>query len=231
MALPEEWEYKREREEPIKYERKEVQSVEDRALIKRIKQGDKAAFEQLVNKHYRNIFAYCYRRTGSKEDAEDITQEVFLKLVKAIYKYQHTGKFTNFIFTIAVNCCNDFFRSKARHEMKENISDDVAQLVAGARDEPENRISCQEEKDILYHRLKDLNSHQKEALILYYFHQLKAREIAQITGVPLATAKSRIRQGMEHLRKTYTNEDGQPKKPEKPEKEKEKKRKEALQNE
>ena len=72
--------------------------MEDRVLIRRIKKGDKAAFEELVVKHYENIFAYCFRRTGSRQDAEDLTQEVFLKLVKAVYKYQSTGKFSNFIF-------------------------------------------------------------------------------------------------------------------------------------
>ena len=76
-------------------------STEDRRLINRIRNGDKGAFEELVKRHYEDIFSYCYRRTGNREDAEDLTQEVFLKLVKAIYKYRHTGKFRNFIFTVA----------------------------------------------------------------------------------------------------------------------------------
>lgn len=76
-------------------------ATEDRRLINRIRSGDKGTFEELVKRHYKDVFAYCYRRTGNREDAEDLTQEVFLKLVKAIYKYRHTGKFRNFIFTIA----------------------------------------------------------------------------------------------------------------------------------
>lgn len=76
-------------------------ATEDRRLINRIRSGDKGAFEELVKRHYKDVFAYCYRRTGNREDAEDLTQEVFLKLVKAIYKYRHTGNFRNFIFTVA----------------------------------------------------------------------------------------------------------------------------------
>ena len=179
--------------------------MEDRVLIRRIKKGDKAAFEELVVKHYENIFAYCFRRTGSRQDAEDLTQEVFLKLVKAVYKYQSTGKFSNFIFTIAVNCCNDFLRRQVRQNEREaagELTGNVMSVEQGA----EEKAIIREDSRVLYRRLAGLNDTQREALILHYFHGFRAREIAAMTGVPLATAKSRIRQGMEHLRRQYTDE-------------------------
>lgn len=180
--------------------------MEDRVLIRRIKQGDKAAFEELVIRHYENIFAYCFRRTGSRQDAEDLTQEVFLKLVKAVYKYQSTGKFSNFIFTIAVNSCNDFLRKQVRQSERET-SGEVPESILPDDLGTERTAIIREDSRILYRRLAGLNDGQREALILHYFHGFKAREIAEITGVPLATAKSRIRQGMEHLRRQYKDEE------------------------
>lgn len=177
-------------------------ATEDRRLINRIRSGDKEAFEELVKRHYEDIFSYCYRRTGNREDAEDLTQEVFLKLVKAIYKYRHTGKFRNFIFTVAVNCCNDFIR---RQKTRPEKNPDDAYLESAVSEEmsPSEHLAKQEDRFILYDRLSGIKEEQKEALVLYYFHGFKAREIAEITGVPLATAKSRIRQGLEHLKKEY----------------------------
>ena len=67
--------------------------MEDYLLIRKIKDGDTAAFEQLTRKYYGHIFAYCYRRLGNQQDAEDAVQEIFLKLVKAVYKYQYTGTY------------------------------------------------------------------------------------------------------------------------------------------
>jgi len=183
--------------------------MEDRVLIRRIKKGDKAAFEELVVKHYENIFAYCFRRTGSRQDAEDLTQEVFLKLVKVVYKYQSTGKFSNFIFTIAVNCCNDFLRRQVRQSEREAAGDASGELtgnVMPVEQGAEEKAMIREDSRVLYRRLAGLNDSQREALILHYFHGFRAREIAAMTGVPLATAKSRIRQGMEHLRRQYTDE-------------------------
>lgn len=177
-------------------------ATEDRRLINRIRNGDKGAFEELVKRHYEDIFSYCYRRTGNREDAEDLTQEVFLKLVKAIYKYRHTGKFRNFIFTVAVNCCNDFIRRQKTRPEKEPDDTYLDSAVSGEMSPSEHMIN-RENRFILYERLSGLKEEQKEALVLHYFHGFKAREIAEITGVPLATAKSRIRQGREHLKKEY----------------------------
>ena len=85
--------------------RKERSALEDYLLIRKIKDGDTDAFEQLTRKYYGHIFAYCYRRLGNQQDAEDAVQEIFLKLVKEAYKYQYTGKFQNYLYTIAGNCC------------------------------------------------------------------------------------------------------------------------------
>lgn len=174
---------------------------EDHNLIRKILDGDKGAFEQLVRKHYSNIYAYCYRRVWDKNTAADLTQDIFLKLVSSIYHYRFSGKFSNFIFTIAVNTCNDHFR-KHRQEQIWEIREfpEPAKSMADA-------VIEDEENALLYRRLNNLPEMQRQALILYYYHGLKAKDIAKITGVSLSTTKSRIKQGLDKLRKLYGKEE------------------------
>ena len=166
-------------------------------LIRRILNGDKDAFETLVKKHYGNIHAYCYRRTGDEQVAADLTQEVFLKLVASIYNYRFSGKFSNYLFTIAVNVVTDYF--KKRKPAAEFPEEDIP----SSADTPEQTAVKNERDRVLYDRLRGLPDFQREAIILHYFHGLKARDIAKITGVPLATVKSRLKQGLDKLRKIY----------------------------
>ena len=129
--------------------------------------------------------------------AADLTQDVFLKVVSTIYKYRFTGKFSNFIFTLAVNTCNDYFRRSVPIEDVE-----MAELQSGDR-QPLDAVIQDEEAQKLRNMLYSLPEMQRDALILYYDHEKKAKDIAEITGVSLATTKSRIKQGLDKLKKAY----------------------------
>lgn len=180
---------------------KEAGAIEDHVLIRRILNGDKQAFDILVRKHYQNIYSYCVRRIGI-EDAADLTQEVFIKLVKTIFTYSFTGKFTNFLFTIAVNTCNDYARKAHR------LCEDIDSLQeADNNPTPFEAVLKVEQAEMIRQELDALPDIQKDAIILYYYHDLKAKDIAQITGVSVATAKSRLKQGMDKLKKSFREED------------------------
>lgn len=168
---------------------------DDHKLVRRILSGDKEAFDQLVRKHYQNIYSYCYRRTFDKNIAADLTQDVFLKLVSSIYHYSLSGKFSNFLFTIAVNTCNDYFRKQGRALPEETLSE--------GDKSPDDAVIQSEENALVRKRLAQLPDAQQQALILYYYHGFKAKDIAKITNTPLPTVKSRIHQGLEKLRKLY----------------------------
>lgn len=175
--------------------------TKDILLIRKIKNGDKEAFEQLIKEYYENIYAFCYRRTCNENTAADLTQEVFLKLISSIYNYKFTGKFSNYIFTIAVNTCNDYFK-----KMKADTNDKLDEIPSSDA-LPEETVITSEESKLLVHSLNNLPDKQREAIILHYFHDLKAKDIAKITGVPLPTAKSRIKQGLDKLRKLYKEDE------------------------
>lgn len=156
--------------------------MEDALLIRRIKQGDEAAFDALVRRHYNNIYAFCYRRCGDSLLAADLTQEVFLRLVTAIYRYSVTGKFTNYLLTIAVNVCNDHFRRKKSEAMP--LTEDTT-AVADA----EAQLLKKDSASSVRRALSQLPDEQRDAVILRYWHDMKLRDIAAVTGVSTATAK------------------------------------------
>lgn len=176
-------------------------ATEDIKLIRQIKSGDKQAFDALVRRHYQNIFSYCYRRVVDKDVAADLTQDIFLKLVASIYRYSISGKFNNYLFTIAVNTCNDYLRKGSL-----SVADEKIEQIEDNKKQPVEIIIENEQNELLQKKLASLPDIQREALILYYYHGLKAKDIAAVTGVSVPTAKSRIKQGKDKLKKIYQKE-------------------------
>lgn len=177
----------------------EVTDIEDYILVRRIQSGDSAAFEVLVNKYYQNIYVFCVRRCcGDTGLAEDLTQETFLRLFEHIREYRPSGKFINFLLTIAVNLCNNHYRKKipAYVELEE-----AGREQTGDTADVTEEILRRERGREVAEAVNRLPGYQREAVILRFYHDRKLREIAAITGVSLPTAKSRLRQGLARLRK------------------------------
>ena len=83
----------------------------DDELVEEILNGSKAAMDVLVRRHYKNIFSYVYRKTGNYHLAYDLTQEIFIKMMKSIKNYKQQGKFSSWLLKIAVNHCRDYYKS------------------------------------------------------------------------------------------------------------------------
>ena len=115
-------------------------------VISQIAQGDTEALEKLIDRYYDNIFSYLFRKVGSIELAEDLTQEAFLRLVKTLSRYRPTGKFSNYVFTIEVNAANDYFRKNKLfiHEELNSIDIDAGIDIEGILIEQEQHIRLKE---------------------------------------------------------------------------------------
>lgn len=178
-------------------------SIEDYILIKRIQDGDPAAFEVLVRKYYQDIYSFCVRRcNGDTALAADLTQETFLKLIERIQCYRPTGKFINFLLTIAVNTCNNNYKKKSFEFVE-------MEVLAQQPDQTdlEATLLRQETALTVQQALSQLPDFQKETIILRFYHDRKIREIADITGVSVPTAKSRLKQGLDKLKRYLDKED------------------------
>ena len=187
----------------VLYSGKQVMNIEDYILIRRIQNGDPEAFETLVRKYYQNIYQFCVRRcNGDTALAADLTQDTFLKLIEHIQQYRLTGKFMNFLLTIAVNTCNNHFKKKS----PDIVDMDTLSAVPSNLNISEE-VLRQEDAKIIQQAIDRLPDMQKEVVILRFYHDRKLKEIAAITGVSLPTAKSRLKQGLDKLKRYLDKED------------------------
>ena len=172
-------------------------------IIKKKNIIDKDAKEIIVQKYYDSVYFYCVRRCyGDCDIASDLTQDIFLKLVESLPRYRFIGKFQNYLYTMAVNTCNNYL--KKRHieqiELTDNFTTDLDTSLI-------DEILHDERKETVQKALDLLPEIQREVVILRYYHDLKVKDIATITGVGVSTVQSRIYQGLRKLEKVLEREE------------------------
>ncbi|MGO2893115.1 RNA polymerase sigma factor [Enterococcus devriesei] len=180
-----------------------MRRIKDYLIILRIKRGDVDAWEQLVEKYYDQIYQYCKRRFfGNHVLAEDLTQDTFMKVISKIDSYQFSGSFFNYLYTVAVNTCNNFSK---RHKLDESSFDEAYDLLLD--DQTNEPVILDEKAQMIQQALDHLPEYQREAVILKYYHELKVKEIAKITNASVATTQSRIYQGLVKMKQELEKED------------------------
>lgn len=177
--------------------------IQDWMIINKIKMGDPDTWDILVHKYYDSVYFYCVRRCyGDCDIASDLTQDIFLKLVESLPRYRFIGKFQNYLYTMAVNTCNNYL--KKRHieqiELTDNFTTDLDTSLI-------DEILHDERKETVQKALDLLPEIQREVVILRYYHDLKVKDIATITGVGVSTVQSRIYQGLRKLEKVLEREE------------------------
>lgn len=180
----------------------------DEALMLAYKDGDIEAFEKLVKRHERGLFNFVLRSVGRQEIAEELVQEVFVRIVKSASSYQQTAKFTTWAYTIARNICIDRARkTKNRTEYSLNATvggEEGTQTHQDRLVEEGHSASVELEKKVFLQRLQEalqeLPEEQREVFVMREVSGLKFREIADVLEVPVPTVKSRMRYALEALR-------------------------------
>lgn len=179
---------------------KEETQLKDSELISRIRQGETELLDTLIERHYDGIYRFCYYKIGDREAAWDCTQETFLHLLRYIGTYVEQKKFKAYLYRIAGNVCTDYFRKHAVPMVGEEILETIPK--------EDERLSRAELSDQVLRALDLLTQAQREVVILHFFYDFKLREIAQIVEIPMSTAKSRLKQGIDRLRRCMGEEDG-----------------------
>ncbi len=162
----------------------------DDELVDRIRRGDADAAEELVRRYYASILRYCRNRCGDRERAEDLAQETFLRLFRALPDYRKRNRFRAFVYTIAERLCVDESRRVRQYPLEEGES------LADERDgigRAEDRVQVQA-------LLEALTPEQRRAVLLRYGEQLTFREIGAATGCSPRTAQSRVRWALKIMR-------------------------------
>lgn len=163
--------------------------------------GDVTAFDDLYKRYRGSLYRYFLRQCYVPAVAEELFQDVWMKLIRARASYQVRAKFSTYLFHLAHNHLIDFYRKQSgRIPLSYNGQDGTQELAARASDGPEYRAGINEEMAQFLVLIKNLPEAQREALILREEGGLSVDEIAQATKVSAETAKSRLRYAVNKLR-------------------------------
>jgi RNA polymerase sigma-70 factor (ECF subfamily) len=174
----------------------------DPDLLRRCREGDQAAWRDLVSEHGRKVFNLAYRFVGRVDEAEDVTQEIFVKVYRSLDRFQPSyGSFPAWLMTVARHHAIDRYRR--RRDERHRVADDPAALAAvPAQDEGPLKILEREERKRLVHRgLRSLPLTLREPLILCDLEGLSHEDAAASLGIPVGTVKSRLNRGRLELAK------------------------------
>lgn len=175
----------------------------DDILIDKVLAGDCQAFEVLIKKHQGVIYNYLYKITLSKEDAEDMTQEVFIKAYNKLYIFEKKSNFSTWLFKIAVNTLKDSFKRKKHYDLDKEEA--MLNIKCSETDIPEEALSLKEKKLEVLKLLDGLTLEQKNAIILKYVRGFSYKEIGKILGVNEESAKMKVYRARKKLCSTKSN--------------------------
>ena len=182
----------------------------DEGLMLRYQKGDVRAFEILLGRHRKPVFNFVLRYVGEPAHAEDLLQEVFLRLIKGADAYQKQAKFTTWLYTIARNLCVDASR-RGKHRKAYSLDVPMGQdgekegatlldVVADKGAGTDRKVISKELHGKLHAAIGKLSEDQREVFLMREFLDMPFREIADVVGCPENTVKSRMRYALEKLR-------------------------------
>ncbi len=168
-------------------------------LLERFKHGSDEAFEEIVTEYQGPLMGFFFRLCWDRHKAEDMVQEVFMRLIRAAPRYESTGRLKTFIFKIAKNLWIDTVRkahgSPKTYSLEKPVKEDqkgMGALIKGDSPNPAEAVIKEEERELLKESLKSLPETHRMVFELAVFQELPYKEIASILGIPVGTVKSRM---------------------------------------
>jgi RNA polymerase sigma-70 factor (ECF subfamily) len=180
-------------------------------LIARCLAGDERAWDQIVRQHWRKVFNIAYRFVGRHDEAEDLTQDIFLKIFRALATFDRRANFQTWIISISRNLCIDHYRSirKERETMARDIDPAGLTPVAAGRG-PYGELEQRDLRDQIRAALALLPPALREAVVLRDLQEFSYQEIADRLRLPEGTVKSRINRGRLELARQLARLEGGP---------------------
>lgn len=175
----------------------------DYSLISRCLSGDETAWEELVRLHSRQVYGLCFRFTGSGPEAQDLTQEVYLRVFRTLRTFRAAeGSFGTWLTRVTRNLLIDHYRRTRQERATDSIEDQLPMMEESgptASMRPDRMVAGREASEILQAALQRLSPDLREAVILRDLQEMEYREIAQALAIPEGTVKSRINRGRVEL--------------------------------
>lgn len=170
------------------------------ALVEQSKAGDVAAFDKLVRLYKDKIFSYVCRQTGNPLEAEDLTQEVFVRVFKSVARFRGASSFQTWLYRIASNLCVDALRRRRREErhafsLDEPMSgedDEMTREIPDSGGTPETAVETSELQAEVHRAVAGLSEKLRTVVVLFDLQGLSYEEISEVVGCPVGTVKSRL---------------------------------------
>jgi len=200
--------------------------TDDHGLIRAHAAGDRAAFDALVTRHKDRLFNLCFWFLGDFHEAEDVCQEVFIKIYQSVPKFRFEASFATWSYRIAVNACKNRVRSlayrlkKVTHRLnaravlpggegggKADAGSGEPEMTAAATPDsrPDAQLEARERVEALRRAIRTLSADKRSVLVLRDMEGLSYTEIAGITGLPAGTVKSRLARARDELKNKLTD--------------------------
>lgn len=174
----------------------------DAQLVERCLSGEESAWEDLVKAHSRRVYAICVRFTGREAEAQDLTQDVFLRVFRSLRSFRAgEGSFSVWLTRLTRNLLIDHYRRTKMERVTDSIEDQLPVLEGrtALESRTEGILAGREASEVLQAALAKLSPELRETVILRDLEEMEYREIAQVLNVPEGTVKSRLNRGRAEL--------------------------------
>ncbi len=180
-------------------------TTRDQSLVRRIRRGDAEAFDELVDRYQSPLLGYVTGMCGDPAAAEDIVQDLFLRLLHGLPGYRERGRLKSYLFTLARNATLDLLRRKPHLSLdgrsaEAGVGERLRRAEPVAGDDPQRAAELAEDRRRLAAALARLSETQREVILMHHFGGLTFANISKLTGVPLGTALARSHYGLRKLR-------------------------------
>jgi RNA polymerase sigma-70 factor (ECF subfamily) len=180
-------------------------SDSDASLVDRCLAGDETAWSELVSRHARRVFGIVYRFVGRVDEAEDLAQEVFVRVYQSLRRYRASeGQFGTWLSTVARNLAIDNYRRHREEKLRQASELTELERMPGREESPLRAIERQERAEIVRRGIRALPLDLREPILLCDLQSLPYEEAAQSLGIPLGTLKSRLNRGRLELARRLT---------------------------
>jgi RNA polymerase sigma-70 factor (ECF subfamily) len=179
--------------------RERLRQLEDGAVVSAFLEGEERAFEELVSRYQTRLLNFIYRTIGDREKAEDLVQEVFVRVYRHLHRFDRSKKFSTWIYTIASNLAKNELRNRSRNPLvlfqtiKRNWQEDDRPLqFEDAASRPDDLFRKRHLRELVEASVDRLPAHHRQVFVLRELEGKSYEEIAEITACNLGTVKSRL---------------------------------------
>ena len=178
-----------------------LQQMTDEQIIGRVRGGETRVFGELVQRYQDPVFGMALRLLGGRGDAEDVAQEVFLRVYRGLDSFKGEAKFSTWLYRITYNLCADWLRRNSRADRRAAMIEEAVE-VADGRVNLEEGILESETRDKVRRALNGLDERYRNVVVLLYYQKMSYEQIAAVLELPMKTVETRLYRARKLLRES-----------------------------